>query len=248
MIKKQKEMVIPSDSEGKKNKEQNEFILEVKNIHKIYNQNSTEPVYALKGVDIKIKKGEFIALMGRSGSGKSTFLHQVALLDTPTKGIIKINGQEVSKMSNLEKTNFRLNFIGYIFQDYALLPELTLFENIALPMMALGYKKEKYEKDVLEVMKKVGLDGLDHHLPGELSGGQQQRVSIARSIVNKPAILFADEPTANLDLESSQAVLDTMKNLVDDYGQTIIMVTHEEDDMKYVDRAIWLKDGKRYKK
>lgn len=229
--------------EKKDVKKNSDIILEVKDIHKIYNPDSEEPVHALKGININFKKGEFIALMGRSGSGKSTFLHQVALLDSPTKGTIIIDGKEVSSMTEKEKSNFRLNSIGYIFQDYALLPELTLFENIALPMMALGYKKEKYSVDVLEVIKKVGLEGLDKHLPGQLSGGQQQRVSIARAIVNKPAILFADEPTANLDSDSSKIVLDTMRSLVDNYGQTVIMVTHEDDDMQYVDRSIWLKDG-----
>lgn len=227
----------------KNQKKEERYILEVKNIHKIYNPNSTKPIYALKGINVKIKKGEFVALTGRSGSGKSTFLHQVALLDVPTKGEIKINNQDVSQMSDKEKTDFRLNFIGYIFQDYALLPELTLFENIALPMMALGYHKKEYEKDVLDVISKVGLNGLENHLPGELSGGQQQRVSIARSIVNKPDILFADEPTANLDSESAKVVLGTLKDLVDNFSQTIIMVTHEPDDMKYIDRSVWLKDG-----
>lgn len=225
----------------KNKKEKNkkgEIILEVIDLHKTYNPDSPEPVHALKGINTSFIKGEFITLMGRSGSGKSTFLHQVALLDRPTKGEVKIQGKDVSNMTEKERADFRLNFIGYIFQDYALLPELTLFENVALPMMALGYNKEKYEKDVFDVIEKVGLEGLGHHLPGQLSGGQQQRVSIARAIVNKPAILFADEPTANLDSDSSKSVLDTMRSLVDDYGQTIIMVTHEEDDMEYTDRSI----------
>lgn len=219
------------------------IILEVNNLTKIYHQKAPKPVHALKGIDLKFKKGEFIALMGRSGSGKSTFLHQVALLDVPTHGTVQINGKHVSEMSEVDKTDFRLNFIGYIFQDYALLSELTLFENVALPMQALGYSKAKYKDDVISTIEKVGLVGLEHHLPSELSGGQQQRVSIARAIVNKPAILYADEPTANLDSDSSKAVLDTMRDLVDNFGQTIIMVTHEPDDMKYVDRSIWLKDG-----
>lgn len=236
-------------SKIKKQKNKNEsVILEVKNLYKTYNPESDEPVHALKGINVVLKKGEFVALTGRSGSGKSTFLHQVALLDTPTEGEIKIDGREVSSMSEKEKTDFRLHFIGYIFQDYALLPELTLFENVALPMMALGYSKEDYKKEVDDVIDKVGLTGFGHYLPNQLSGGQQQRVSIARAIVNKPAILYADEPTANLDSDSSKKVLETMRSLVDDYGQTIIMVTHEDDDMKYVDRSIWLKDGELQKK
>jgi putative ABC transport system ATP-binding protein len=222
---------------------QDNTILKVTNLTKTYNLDSPEPVHALKGVSVEFKSGEFVALMGRSGSGKSTFLHQVALLDVPTSGDIQINDRFVSDMSDEEKTKFRLNFIGYIFQDYALLSELTLFENVALPMQALGFSRDKYEQDVLSTIEKVGLTGLEHHLPSELSGGQQQRVSIARAIVNKPAILFADEPTANLDSESSEIVLNTIKNLADEYNQTIIMVTHESDDMKYVDRVIWLKDG-----
>jgi len=224
-------------------KDNNKYILEVENLWKIYNPDSQKPVEALKGVNLKFKKGEFVALMGRSGSGKSTFLHQVALLDTPTKGKIKINGQKVSEMDEQEKAKFRLNFIGYIFQDYALLPELNVYENVALPMIAQGVDQEDYDKDVLEMIEKVGLKGLEKNLPNELSGGQQQRVSIARAIVNKPDILFADEPTANLDSESSKKVLDSMKSLVKDYGQTIIMVTHEEEDKKYTHRTVWLKDG-----
>jgi putative ABC transport system ATP-binding protein len=141
-------------------------------------------------------------------------------------------------MDEAEKNQFRLNYIGYIFQDYALLPELTLYENVALPMMAQGMSQEDYDEDVKSVIKKVGLENLEYHLPGELSGGQQQRVSIARAIVNKPAILFADEPTANLDSESSEAVLSTMQALVKEYGQTVIMVTHEPEDEKMVDRTI----------
>ncbi len=223
--------------------EEDTLILKVENVHKTYNPDSEAPVHALKGITLKFKRGEFIALMGRSGSGKSTFLHQVALLDTPTKGIIEIDGKVVSEMTKQEKAKFRLNFIGYIFQDYALLSELTLFENVALPMRALGYSRAEYEDDVLDTIKKVGLNGLESHLPSQLSGGQQQRVAIARAIANKPAILFADEPTANLDYESSQEVLKTIRNLVDNFGQTTIMVTHESDDTKYVDRSIWLKDG-----
>ncbi len=219
-------------------------ILRAKKLIKIYNENSASPVHALRGVDFELQKGEFVALLGRSGSGKSTFLHQLALLDYPTSGYIEINGVDVSKLSQAKRARFRLDILGYVFQDYALMPELNLYENIALPMMALGYSKRRYDKDVKEIIKNVGLGGRENNLPSQLSGGEQQRVSIARAIVNKPEILFADEPTANLDTESAKVVLEVMRELVNKYGQTIIMVTHEPDDKKYVDRSVWLKDGR----
>ena len=221
----------------------NQYILEVENLKKTYNPNSPAPVHALKQVDMKIKRGEFVALMGRSGSGKSTLLHQAALLDTPSSGLIKINGKDVAYMSEKEKAGFRLNFIGYIFQDYALLPELNLLENVALPLMTAGVSKKEYLRLSQEAINSVGLEGSEKHLPGELSGGQKQRASVARAIVNKPQLLFADEPTANLDSESSAQVLQTLKKLNQDFNQTIIMVTHEPEDKQYVDRTLYLKDG-----
>ena len=221
-----------------------ETILVTRDLVKTYKIDTPSPVYALKGINLELKKGEFVALMGRSGSGKSTLLHQIALLDRPTSGYIEIDGIDVSKLSEKERAEFRLKKLGYVFQDYALIPELNLYENIALPMQALGIRKSKYNKDVLEIIKRVGLHERESNLPSELSGGEQQRVSIARAIVNKPDILFADEPTANLDSEAAATVLQIMRELVDKYGQTIIMVTHEPDDEKYVDRVVWLKDGR----
>ncbi len=220
-----------------------DIILKTKKLVKTYKADSPSPVYALRGISIEFKKGEFVALMGRSGSGKSTFLHQLALLDKPTAGFIEIDGIDISDLTEKQRARFRLEVLGYVFQDYALIPELNLYENIALPMMALGFSRSRYDSDVREIIKRVGLEGREGNLPSELSGGEQQRVSIARAIVNKPTILFADEPTANLDSESASDVLDVMRELVDKYGQTIIMVTHEPDDKKYVDRVIWLKDG-----
>ena len=221
-----------------------DYILKTEELVKTYGINGPSPVQALKGINLELKKGEFVALMGRSGSGKSTFLHQIALLDRPTSGYIEINGVDVAKLSEEKRAEFRLNVLGYVFQDYALIPELNLYENIALPMIALGESKSKYHSSVMSIIKRVGLNKRENNLPSELSGGEQQRVSIARAIVNKPEILFADEPTANLDSEAAAVVLDIMRELVDKYGQTIIMVTHEPDDKKYVDRVIWLKDGK----
>ncbi len=220
-----------------------EVIVRVRNLKKTYKADTPSPVHALRGINVDFFAGEFVALMGRSGSGKSTFLHQLALLDQPTAGRVEIAGADVSRLSEKERARFRLEVLGYVFQDYALVPELTLYENIALPLLAGGQSRKEFDDKVREIINRVGLNKRENNLPSELSGGEQQRVSIARAIVNKPAILFADEPTANLDSEAARSVLEVMRELVDKYGQTIIMVTHEPDDKKYVDRVIWLKDG-----
>lgn len=217
------------------------MIIEVKNLKKTY--EGKVPTHALKNVNFSVKKGEFVALMGRSGSGKSTLLHQLGLLDTPTAGEIIIDGVNVMSFSDKQKAEFRLKKLGYVFQSYALLPELTALETVYLPLMLSGVSKKEYVKKSVEMLEKVGLGKRLHHLPKEMSGGEQQRVAIARALVNTPVILFADEPTANLDSESSEVVLNLFRELNNDIGQTIIMVTHEPDDEKYVDRVIWLKDG-----
>lgn len=198
---------------------------------------------ALNGVSIEIRTGEFVAIMGRSGSGKSTFLHQLGLLDTPTAGKIFIDNNSILELSDDEKTSYRLRNLGYIFQEYALIAELTALENVYLPAFALGCNHDGYKKRGEELLKIVGLsDRLDHY-PNELSGGEQQRVAIARALINKPKILFADEPCANLDTTSSEIVLKLFQKLNREYGQTIVMVTHEPEDRKYVNKVIWLKDG-----
>jgi putative ABC transport system ATP-binding protein len=198
--------------------------------------------HALKGIDITIRRGEFVAIMGRSGSGKSTLLHMLGLLDSPTKGDIIIDEVEVLKLSEKEKARFRLEKLGYVFQEYSLIEELTALENVFLPSFCLnehnGYKK--YAAELLEI---VGLKDRLTHTAGQLSGGEQQRVSIARALINKPGILFADEPTASLDVESSLAVLKLFRKLNRELGQTIVMVTHEPDDEVYVDRVIRLANG-----
>lgn len=217
-------------------------MIQVKDLKRTYVVGKVE-VYALRGVSFGVEKGEFLAIMGPSGSGKSTLLHQLGLLDTPTSGEIMIAGIDVISLSEHERTIFRLNQLGYVFQEYAILPELTALENVYLPSMMMGKKRESYLKSSTDILETVGLGDRLHHLPRELSGGEQQRVAVARALVNKPKILFADEPCANLDTESSRQILELFKKLNEELGQTIVMVSHEEWHKKYVDRIIYLKDG-----
>lgn len=196
----------------------------------------------LKGVDLNIKRGEFVAIMGRSGAGKSTLLYQISLLDTPTSGKILVDGVNVSALNNEEKTEFRLKELGYVFQDYALLPDLTARENVVLPLLMQEISKDEAYTIADKSLSRVGLGLKLGNLPGKLSGGEQQRVSIARAIAHEPTILFADEPTANLDNESSKMIIDIFKELHKN-GQTIVMVTHEEEYAKIADRIIYLSDG-----
>jgi putative ABC transport system ATP-binding protein len=215
--------------------------IKVKNLKKTY--TGKVPTYALRDISFEIKKGEFIAIMGKSGSGKSTLLHQLGLLDTPTGGELLIDDVNVLKLNDREKTLFRLQRLGYVFQEYALILELTALENVLLPAFALNGSHQSYRKRAADMLDKVGLTDRVDHRPNELSGGEQQRVAIARALINNPKILFADEPTANLDTNSSREILELFKKLNKEMGQTIILVTHEPDDRKYVDRVLWIKDG-----
>jgi putative ABC transport system ATP-binding protein len=196
----------------------------------------------LKGIDLEIKEGEFVAIMGRSGAGKSTLLYQISLLDQSTSGDIFVDGEHIVSMSEEERVAFRLKELGYVFQDYALLPDLTARENVAVPLIMQGKSIPEAYAIAEKTLIRVGLSHRVDNLPSKLSGGEQQRVSIARAIAHEPKILFADEPTANLDTESSLMILDIFKEL-HSHGQTIIMVTHEEEYSKNADRVIFLKDG-----
>jgi putative ABC transport system ATP-binding protein len=217
-------------------------MISVTNLVKTYEGHV--PVHALKSASFEVRAGEFLSIMGPSGSGKSTLLHQLALLDTPTSGRILLDNIDVSHLSDKMKTDFRLRYLGYVFQEYALIPELDARENAFLPLMLLGYKRREYLKITDEMMLKVGLDNRLHHLISQLSGGEQQRVAIARALVNHSRILFADEPCANLDTENKGIVLRLLRKLCDDLGQTILMVTHEPEQREFSDRVLYFRDGR----
>lgn len=197
---------------------------------------------ALKGVDLEVRKGEFLAITGRSGSGKSTLLYQLGLLDRPTSGDIFIEDVNVSTLTDIERTNMRLTELGYIFQDYAILPSLSAIENVTLPLLMMGMDAKEAKTKSEIALKKVGLGDRLNNLPSQLSGGEQQRVAIARAIGHDPKIIFADEPTANLDHETSGLILKAFMELHRE-GQTIVMVTHEEEYARLADRVVALSDG-----
>lgn len=217
-------------------------MIHVTNIIKEF-QNGDVLTQVLKGVSLDIESGEFVAIMGKSGAGKSTLMYQMSLLDHPTSGKIVIDNQEVTLLSHDERTKFRLDNLGYIFQDYALVPELTAVENIMVPLLMQGKDESEAKAIALASLERIGLGHRENNLPSQLSGGEQQRVSIARAVAHNPKILFADEPTANLDSESSKAVIDIFRGL-HAAGQTIVMVTHEPEYTTYCDRIITLSDGK----
>ena len=216
--------------------------IEVQGLIKTFKSGEIE-TRVLKGIDLSVKQSEWLAIMGRSGAGKSTLMYLMSLLDEATLGSIVIDGIEAQSMSEREKMHFRLAKFGYVFQDYALLPELTALENVALPLLMESYESAQANEHAAQSLSQVGLAHRLNNLPSQLSGGEQQRVSIARAIAERPEILFADEPTANLDGESSHTVMDIFKKLHGE-GQTIVMVTHEEEYGRMADRIIHIDDGK----
>lgn len=218
-------------------------IIEVVNLSKVYAMGNIK-VKALDDVSFTIEEGEISCIMGKSGSGKSTLLRQLGLLDKPTKGKIILNNRVVTDLSDAQRTELRLSYLGYVFQEYALLSELTAVENVYLPAMMLGRKNDKYRERAIELLHLVGLSERIDHLPNALSGGEQQRVAIARALINEPKIIFADEPCANLDSLSSKTVMETLVKLNQNLGVTIIFVSHDPDDKKYAKSLITLSDGK----
>lgn len=217
-------------------------MITVSNLSKIF-ESGDATIKAVDNVSFSIPEGQFVAITGRSGSGKSTLLYQLGLLDKPTHGTIMIDDIDVTALVEHDQALMRLHALGYIFQDYAILPTLTALENVMVPLLMQGVEEGSARHKAMIALKRVGLGDRMHNLPGQLSGGQQQRVSIARAIGHNPKIVFADEPTANLDTETSRTVLDAFIELNKE-GQTIVMVTHEPEYAALAHRVITLADGK----
>ena len=216
-------------------------IVSCSDLTRVYGEGEAA-VHALRGVTLDFPAGQFTAIMGPSGSGKSTLMHLLAGLDTPTSGSVTVDGREIGGLNDKALTNLRRDRLGFVFQSFNLVPVLTAEENIRLPLTLAGRKTDDGWFDTL--IESVGLgDRLTHH-PAELSGGQQQRVAVARALVHRPAVVFADEPTGNLDTKASEDVLRLLRQAVDEFGQTVVMVTHDPEAAAHADRLVVLRDGK----
>ncbi len=218
-------------------------MLEIKELRKVFTEDLGEPIEVLKNINLKVEEGEFVSLMGESGSGKSTLLYQIGALDTPTEGTILINGENIHKANDKQQSLFRRDNIGFVFQFYNLVPNLTVEENIILPAVMAKKDRKEYEENLNYLLKTVGLVDKRNSLPKQLSGGQQQRVAIARALIMNPKLILADEPTGNLDSKSTQEIMELFQKINKEKNVTIIQVTHSEITAKYSSRIIYLKDG-----
>ena len=216
--------------------------VDVRDVHKIYHLKG-EDIHALRGINLKVPHGEYLSVMGPSGSGKTTLFNMIGGIDTPTKGTVLIDGVDISSMKPNQIAWLRCRKIGYIFQTFNLIPILTAKENVALPMIFLGVPKKEREKKAIELLNLVGLGDRVDHRPNELSGGQQQRVAIARALANDPALILADEPTVNLDLNTGFSIIQLLYRLKVERGTTIICATHDLKMIDISDRVVFLRDG-----
>ena len=216
-------------------------MIKTEKLQKIFKTEEVE-TWALHDVSLEIKEGEFVAIMGPSGCGKSTLLNILGLLDNPTNGVYTLNGEDVSKYTEAQRTNLRKGVIGFVFQSFNLIDELNVYENIELPLLYMGVPKEERKKRVEEALKRMDISHRVKHFPQQLSGGQQQRVAIARAVVANPKIILADEPTGNLDSKNGKEVMDLLTQLNKE-GTTVVMVTHSQHDAGYATRTINLFDG-----
>ena len=216
-------------------------MIKTEKLQKIFKTEEVE-TWALHDVTLEIKEGEFVAIMGPSGCGKSTLLNILGLLDNPTNGVYTLNGEDVSKYTEAQRTNLRKGVIGFVFQSFNLIDELNVYENIELPLLYMGVPKEERKRRVEEVMERMAIAHRVKHFPQQLSGGQQQRVAIARAVVANPKIILADEPTGNLDSKNGKEVMDLLTQLNKE-GTTVVMVTHSQHDAGYATRTINLFDG-----
>lgn len=220
-----------------------DVVIELQDVKKIYQMIGVE-THALRGVDLKIRKQEFVAIMGPSGSGKSTLLHMIGALDKPTVGKIFLDGVDISKLKESDLARLRGKKIGFIFQFFNLHPTLTALENVELPMIIIEMDKTKRRKKALELLKAVGLEDRAHHLPSQLSGGEHQRVAIARALANDPEIILADEPTGNLDTKTEAEIMKFLMKLQKERQMTVAVITHEKEIARYAERIVKLIDGK----
>ncbi|MFP4303105.1 MAG: ABC transporter ATP-binding protein [Alkalispirochaetaceae bacterium] len=217
-------------------------MIDVKGIHKRYQSGDTS-VHALRGVSLQIEPGEFTAIAGPSGSGKSTLLNIVGCLDQPDEGSIRIDDTDLTRADKTERADFRRQSLGFIFQSFNLIPVLTAYENVAFVLSLLGLESKEVERRTVDLLREVGLEGMEHRRPSKLSGGQQQRVAIARALIKGPRIVLADEPTANLDSETGRAILELMRQLNERHGTTFIFSTHDHMVMEFARRLVHLRDG-----
>jgi putative ABC transport system ATP-binding protein len=218
-------------------------IIVTKDLHKVYTETNV-PVYALNGISITFKEGEFTAIVGPSGSGKTTLLNMIGGLDTPTSGVVHINGTNITSLSSKKLIDFRLHNIGFVFQSYNLIPVLTALENVEFIMQLQGVSKTERRKQATELLQAVGLEDKINNRPGDISGGQQQRVSVARALASKPRFILADEPTANLDSKSTAELLDIMLRMNEQFKTTFIFSTHDQRVMDKARRIVTIEDGK----